>query len=336
MLRNKNKSLKLLAALGLVVATGFPALLAATAQAASLSQIEVRFDRMQASQFTSGTVCAKSPTTGGQTTVIVTFPVGFTVSSSLPNWTVSTANLAWPTGAIAWPGIATATNVTTQAVTFPSTALTLGNLYCFNWTNTAAALQVAAAGNYTGTVAAGSDSGSFSTSTIANDQISVSATVPQAFTFSLSGNTDALGTLSSGSVANSSTPRFASIDTNAASGWQVWAKDSSAGLHSTAASYTVSSTAGSNATLTAGSEGFVTGVTTSQVGGAGVISVPAGFVGGANKGGGLDTTLRTMASSTGTAQTAHVTLTNNVSISTLTPAANDYTDVITVVGAGMF
>lgn len=336
MLHRQNKTIKLLSALGLVVAAGLPALLAVSVQAAALSQVEVRFDSMQASQFTSGTVCAKPATTGGQTNVVVNFPAGYTVSTTLANWTVSTANLAWPTGGTAWPGIATATNATGQAVTFPSNSLTLGTLYCFNWTNNSTALQVPAAGNYSGTVTTGSDSGSFSTTTIANDQISVSAVVPQAFTFSLSGNTDALGTLSSSAVSSSAIPRYASIDTNAASGWQVWAKDSSSGLRSTATSYTISSAAGSNTTLTSGAEGFVTGVTTSQVSGSGTITVPAGFVGGANRGGGLDTSFRSLASSNGTALTARVTLTNNASISSLTPAATDYTDVITVVGAGMF
>jgi spore coat protein U-like protein len=54
------------------------------------------------------------------------------------------------------------------------------------------------------------------------------------------------------------------------------------------------------------------------------------------KGGGLDTTLRALATSDGTAQNAVLTLTNNATIGALTPAATDYTDTITVVGAGLF
>jgi len=67
------------------------------------------------------------------------------------------------------------------------------------------------------------------------------------------------------------------------------------------------------------------------------VSVAAGYVGGSTgKGGGLDTTLRTLASSTGTANNAVLTVTNNAAISSLTVPATDYTDTITLVGAGLF
>jgi hypothetical protein len=46
--------------------------------------------------------------------------------------------------------------------------------------------------------------------------------------------------------------------------------------------------------------------------------------------------LRSLASSNGTADTAVLTLTNHAAIGPLTPAATDYTDTITVVGAGLF
>ena len=79
------------------------------------------------------------------------------------------------------------------------------------------------------------------------------------------------------------------------------------------------------------------GVTSSQVGGTGTITVAAPFVGNATgKGGGLDTTLRSIASSDGPADTAVLSLKNNVAIGATTPAATDYTDTITVVGAGLF
>ena len=81
----------------------------------------------------------------------------------------------------------------------------------------------------------------------------------------------------------------------------------------------------------------MSGVTSSQVGGTGAITIASPFVGGSTgKGGGLDTGLRTIASSNGTANNAVLTLTNNVAIAATTPAAGDYTDTITVVGAGLF
>ncbi len=329
----------------LILAAMVPVVLNNIAKAASLSQVSVRFDRMKISTATTGTVCAKPTTVATEASVQVTFPTGYTVSSTVGNWTVNTTNLAWPSGASAWPGIGTATAAAGQVVTFPSTDLTVGTLYCFNWTNTAAlSISGSASASNGGTVTtrdsvpATIDSSPFSTASIADDQIVVTASVPQSFSFALSGNTDALGTLSTGSIASSPTPRTATINTNAKNGWLVWAKDANTGLNSALAAKTIASTTpGSNSTIVANSEGYNTGVTQTQAGGTGTLTVAAPFVGGVSgKGGGLDTTLRALATSDGTAQNAVLTLTNNATIGALTPAATDYTDTITVVGAGLF
>lgn len=312
--------------------------------AAALTQVFVRFDRMMISTATTGTVCAKPATTSTEASVKVDFPTGYTLGTAA-NFTVDTTNLAWPTGGTAWPGINTATNVTSQSVTFPSSDLTVGTLYCFNWTNSAAVtVKSSATGSNSGTVTTQDstpttiDSAQYNTASITNDQIVVTATVPSVFSFALSGNTDALGTLSTGSVTSSPTPRTTTVNTNAKNGWMVWAKDSSTGLSSATASATIASTTpGSNSTLSAGTAGYNTGVTSSQVGGTGTITVATPFVGSSTgQGGGLDTSLRLLASSGGTADTAVLTLKNNVAISPTTPAATDYTDTITVVGAGLF
>ncbi len=340
----KIQTSRLALAAGFTLASMSATLLSMTAQAASLTQTFVRFDRMKVSQATTGTVCAKAATTATEASVQVSFPTGYTVSTTTANWTVSTTNLAWPAGASAWPGIATATAAAGQVVTFPSTDLTVGTLYCFNWTNTAAlSIKAGATASNSGTVTtrdsvpATIDTASFATASIADDQIVVTATVPQTFSFALSGNTDALGTLATGSVVSSPTPRTATVNTNAKNGWLVWAQDASTGLASASAGATIASTTpGSNSTLSAGTAGYNTGVTQTQTSGTGTVTVAAPFVGGASTGGGLDTTLRTLASSNGTANNAVLTLTNNVAISTTTPAATDYTDTITVVGAGLF
>lgn len=314
------------------------------ASAAALTQTFVRFDRMKISTATTGTVCAKPATVATEASVQVTFPTGYTVSTTVGNWTVSTTNLAWPATASAWPGIGTATAAAGQVVTFPSTDLTVGTLYCFNWTNTAAlSVTGSASASNAGTITtrtsvpATIDTAGFSTASIADDQIVVTATVAQTFSFALSGNTDPLGTLSTGSVTSSPTPRTVTVNTNAKNGWYVWASDSNTGLNSASAAATIASTTpGSNSTLSAGTPGYNTGVTQSQVGGSGTVTVAAPFVGGASTGGGLDTSLRTLVSSNGTADTAVLTLTNNVAIGATTAAASDYTDTITVVGAGLF
>ena len=313
-------------------------------QAAALSRVLVRFDRMKTSEATTGTVCAMPATAATEADVQVAFPTGYTVSTTLGNWTVNTSNLAWPSGASAWPGISTATAAASQTVTFPSNDLSVGTLYCFNWTSTSAlSIKSSATSSNSGTVttrASGPstiDTSNYSTASISDDQIAVSATVPQSFSFALSGNTDALGSLSTGSVTNSPTPRTATVNTNAANGWQVWAKDANTGLTSTNASYTIASTTpGSNSTISSGTEGYNMGVASSQTSGSGTITVAAAFVNGAGTGGGLDTSLRSLASSNGTANNAVLTMTNHVTISSITPPATDYADTITVVGAGLF
>ncbi|MFZ2544849.1 MAG: hypothetical protein WAW80_02645 [Candidatus Saccharimonadales bacterium] len=322
-------------------------LVANNAFAASLTQTDVRFDRMKISTATTGTVCAKPATVGTESTVAVTFPTGYTLGA-FGTFTVDTTNLAWPSGGTAWIGILTATNVTGQVATFPSGDLTVGTLYCFNWTNSAAVTTKSSATNSnTGTVATNLDSGSYATATITNDQIVVTATVPSIFSFALSGNTDALGTLSTSSVTVSGTPRTATVSTNASNGWMVWAKDSYQGLCSpTIGTCTVGTpttqiaTTGivSNRTLVAGTTDYNMGVTTAAPVGGATATIAAPFVGtGAGQGGGLSATaLQTLATAAGPSNTAVLTLKNNVAISALVEAATDYTDTITVVGAGLF
>jgi hypothetical protein len=314
------------------------------AQAASLNQVLVRFDRMKISTQTTGTVCAKATTAATETSVEVVFPASYTLGTAA-NFTVNTTNLAWPSGGTLWPGVGTATNVTGQTATFPSGDLIVGTLYCFNWANSAAVqTKSSATSTNTGTVttkdvgAAVIDSASYSTVTISDDQLSVSASVPQAFSFALSNNTDTLGAMSTGSVTTSPSPRTITVNTNSKNGWMVWAKDASSGLNSSSASYTVGSTTpGTNSTLSAGTEGYNFGVTATQGGGSGTLAVAAPFVGtGAGQGGGLDTTQRLITSSNGTASGAVMTLKNNAAIGTLTPAASDYADVVTLVAAGLF
>lgn len=327
----------------LVVGAVLPIVQAQTASAATLSRVFVRFDRMQTSQATTGTVCANPATVGTEADVQVTFPTGYTLGLAA-TFTVNTTNLAWPTGGTAWPGIGTATGVSSQTVTFPSSDLTVGTLYCFNWTNTAAvSIKSGATSSNGGTVTTRAtgpstiDTGSFSTASIAADQIAVSASVNQTFSFALSATTDNLGTLSTSSPSSSPTPRTVTVNTNAKNGWYVWAQDANTGLTSASAAYTIASTTpGTGSTLTNGAEGYNTGVTSSQTSGSGTITVTPAYAGSSFTGSGLDTTLRTLASSNGTANNAVLTLTNNASISATTAAATDYADTITVVGAGLF
>ena len=350
------KKLHIILAFGFAFSVVVSPLVANDAFAAAMTQTEVRFDRMKISTFTSGTVCAKPATAATEASVVVTFPSGYTVSTTTGNWTVSTTNLAWPATATAWLGINTATAASGQDVTFPSSDLVVGTLYCFNWTNTAAALQTkgSATSSNAGVVTtrtsapATIDTGSYSTATIADDQIVVTATVPQVFSFALSANTDALGTLSTASVITSPTPRTVTVNTNAKNGWQVWAKNAYQGLCApsvgtctvgTPTTQIATTSTGSNRTLSAGTSDYNTGVTTSQTSGSGTIDIASyQFTGtSAGQGGGLSATaFQTLAASNGTANNAVLTVKNNVSIDAIEAAAADYTDTITIVGAGLF
>lgn len=328
----------------LLAAVVAPIIIGQHVGAASLARTFVRFDRMKISTQTTGTVCAQSATVAAEASVLVDYPAGYVLGTAA-SFTVSTTNLGWPSGGTAWPGIGTATNVTAQVVTFPSTDLTVGTLYCFNWANTAAVqVKPGATSSNSGTLTtrdaglATIDTAVYSTASITDDQIVVTASVPQTFSFALSGNTDPLGSLTTGSVTTSPTPRTATVNTNAKNGWYVWAKDSNTGLNSASGSYTIGSTTpGTNSTLSAGTEGYNTGLISSQTSGSGTITVATPFVGTAlGQGGGLDTTLRTVASSNGTANNAVLTLKNSAAVSPTTAAATDYTDTITVIGAGLF
>jgi hypothetical protein len=323
-----------------------PIITASVANAAALTQVEVRFNRMKINEFTSGTVCAKPATAATEASVQVTFPTGYNLSATAADYATSVTDLAWPSGAQPWVTIGSTATVSGQTVTWTSGELAVGTLYCFNWTNTTSAVQVksSATASNTGTVVTRTstptniDTGSYSTASIANDEIVVSASVPSVFSFALSGVTDALGTLSSSSVTTSNpTPLTATVNTNATNGWQVWAKDLNTGLTSATASSTIASrTPGTNSTLTAGANGYNTGITSTITSG-GAITVAAAFDGtAAYQGGGLDTTLRTLATGAGVADTAVLTIKNNVSISPTQAPATDYTDTITIVGAGLF
>ena len=318
---------------------------ASSAQAAGLTQTVVRLDRIKASTATGGTICAKPATVGTETTVKVTFPTGFTVNSTAANWTTTTTSL--PLGATAWPGIGTATTVSGQDVTFPSTDLTVGTLYCFNFSGTSTLTNPTAGNNKTGIVttqAAGPttiDSGTYALSIVSDDQIVVSATVPATFSFSLSGNTDTFASSLSTTTA-STAGRTVTIATNAASGWVVWVKSLNAALNSAASGATIATAGTVDATPTdlASVTGYVldTDLTTdSATVGTGTVSVAAEY-NGANttSGGTLSTLFQPIASATGVTDGDVITLTERAKISAIQAAATDYTDTLTVVAAGLF
>lgn len=243
------------------------------------------------------------------------------------------------------PGSPTASgNAGTGVITLASvSALTGGQSYCFvlgNSSGTNAVTNPTSANPYSVSLVLGSDTATVGIDVIANDQITVSATVLPSFTMALGGSTDSLGTLSSGAV-NVSTGVTVTVNTNASYGWNLFGYDTNAGLVSATASKTIAwTTPGGTDTLSNGSEGYVTGIPAAgitQGTGVGTTSAVAPYnSNGTTTGSGLDGNLRKVATSTGTAGNAIVTLKELASIAGTTPAAADYADTLTLVGAGTF
>lgn len=319
-----------------------------SAQAGNLEQVYIRLDRLKAATTTGGLVCAQADTVATEIDVQVTFPTGFTVSGTAGNWTVTTTNL--PSGATAWPGIGTATNVSGQTVTFPSTDLTVSTLYCFNFTGTSTLTNATAGNDKTGTVttrASGPttiDSSGYALSIVSDDQIVVTATVPATFSFALSGNTDTFST-SLSTTTTSTTGRTVTIATNAASGWVAWVKSANAALNSasTGASIATAGSVDNTPTDLASATGYVldVNVTTDSGTGTGTVSQAANYgaeYNGANatSGGTLSTIFQPIAASNGTTDGDVLTLIERAKITAVQAAATDYTDTLTVVAAGRF
>lgn len=331
----------------------------AHASAVPFTQAFLRLDRLAATTATGGRVCFKPSTTNAASTVAsvkVVFPTtggtDYVVNATATNWTVTTTGL--DAGQTALPTVATANNVTGKAVTFPlgtPQVLSSANLYCFNFspTNTLTTSSAAASETTQGTIAtqtsapATIDQTTYSEYIITSDQITISnATVPPSFQFTLSGNTDAFTTnLVPGSVV-STTGRTISIITNAASGWIVWAQDlnSKAGngaLSSTVANYKIGgTTAPGAASHTLTTEDYGMGVTVTTNGSASA-TVSTAYDGAGSKAGTLSpNAYLPIASANNPTNGDTIQMQELARSSATTPAASDYSDTLTFVGAGKF
>lgn len=330
---------------------------------AVFDQAYLRLNRMTASTATGGLVCAEPSTVGTEADVQVTFPSGFTVNTTASNWTVTTTDI--PSGSTAWPGIGTASAVSSQTVTFPSTDLTVGTLYCFNFASTTTLTTGSAGSDQTGTITtrtsgpATIDTSTYAVAVITSDSITVTAAVPPTFTMSLSGNTAALGTLSSSSVTSASAINL-NVSTNAANGWTAWVRSTNedtqpaippantgyGALFSTIANSSIGRSGGSatndgtpESLAALNSYGYILDVNlnTDNTQGTGTLTIDAEYNGAnTNSGGTLLTTLNEIASADGTTAGDIVDLVVRARINAIQPAGADYTDTLIVVANGNF
>jgi hypothetical protein len=322
-------------------------------QAVEAGASYMRCDRMKAAENPGS--CLIVFTTSGTAATETTFKLTLDsewvsathFSTTASNYTVSTTGI--PAGTTAMPGISTADNVTGNTIRFPITALANSTTYAFFITNGGTGL-IANPGasttivhtlfTRTGSDAATADTKDVAVPTIADDQIVITATVAPSFTFVFGNNSQSLGTLSTGTVTSGSGTGI-TITTNAASGWLAWAKSANAALNSAASGDTIATTGtvnGAPSSLSAGTEGYVLDVDlTTDGSNGGAVTIDAEYLGAdTSSGGTLSTSFQPIATANGAASSDIITLIPRVAISGLTEAASDYTDTLTVVGAGNF
>jgi hypothetical protein len=251
-----------------------------------------------------------------------------------------------PGGSLAVAGGGGSSDGHTIAIT-NITALSASTTYCIDFTDSDA-VTLATAGEYHPTVTevtGGTDSTTVAVRTISEDQVVVTATVAPSFNFQFNNTTaDAFGTLTT--AGSSTTGKTITLTTNANSGWIVWAKSlngtTKGSLNSVAAGnykITSSSSLGSAShTLGSSVEDYGLAVTiNTDASGGGTVALDSAYDGTSTKLGVLDSqNFRPVASANGTTTGDIINVLERSSITGATPAANDYTDTITFIGAGNF
>jgi hypothetical protein len=347
----KKKFLSVFAILFAVLTLTLPLAFPKKVEAADAGNTYIRCDRMKASTAPGSclVVFTTSATSFTEAYIKLTLDSEWVsatnFSTTAGNYTVSTSGL--PAGVTAMPGIATANNVTGNTIRFPVTAMANSTTYGFFITGSGLITNPSASTTIVHTLftresgdTTTGDTNDVAVPVISDDQVVITATVAPSFTFVFGNNAQSLGTLSSGSISSGGGTSL-TINTNAPGGWTSWVKSASAGLTSVSASKTIS-TAGSvdaaPSTLSAGTEGYVldADLTTDGASG-GTVTIDAEYNGTTtSQGGTLSTSYQPFASANGTANGDIITLVPRVAVAGNTPAASDYTDTLTVVGAGIF
>jgi hypothetical protein len=345
----------------------FVPFLSQTALATAPGKVMVRLDRMSATTATGGSVCVKPTSASTITSVVVIFPTtaatDFVVNSTSANWngnTTPTGN--WPSG-VTTTGIAGALTaaVSGKQVTWTvnQTAPVSTTYYCFNFPGSSTLTTSSAALTPTtyGSVATNADTtpNQYALAIVSSDQIALNATtVPPIFTLSFGANTDgfASNTLSTLTTLLHSTGVTLTAATNASAGWVLWARSSNVGtsskqsLKSVAATKQIQSASAVNSAAHAYASGTNNGedygmsasVAACTVGAASSVDAAYDSAAGTKLGVLADNTgsFFPIAANAGASSGCGVTVKFEAGIGVTTPAANDYTDTLTIVGAGLF
>jgi hypothetical protein len=162
---------------------------------------------------------------------------------------------------------------------------------------------------------------------------STASTSPPQLTFSLSPSSVNFGNLNAGSVASAPSNITANLDTNADSGAVIAISDQNTGFHSTDTTTTITSATADLASVTTGYGAQV--ASTTQTSGGPLNSSSPYNVSGTNVGG-LSTTSQAIFLTSAPIVGGSGQILLKAKASSLTPAASDYTDTLTVIAAGNF
>ncbi len=374
-IRNKyQQSIRIVTALFLTVLL-LSAVAPHTVQAANFTDVSMRHSRMAISFLATGTdpilVIIRPATVGTEAAVGIAFASGYTVNGTPANITTSVTGLPGTyhgLSVVAVPSIsATASTVSSQNVTFTAGDMTVGTTYGFYITG--GITNPATTGQKISKISTHTDtSPDFTSYTDAvdasriaayivdnngaatdSDQIVVTAKVAPTYTLVLSAQAITLDTALAtveypGGAQNGAVSGVtATATTNANNGHIMWMKANSASGLTSATTATSIAFAGTAAdatpsTLSAGTEGVVVDVdlTTNT---SGSLSIAAEFLGASTSAGGTpSTTYQEIADADGPVGGVGdvVTILPRVAISATTQSADDYTNTLTVIGAGDF
>jgi hypothetical protein len=314
--------------------------------AASLTALSDTLSRMKASTASNHTIKFTTPSgvAAGQT-MTITFPTGFTIGSvDYTDIDVAddgvdltlAATASGTTWGAAFSGqVLTITSGTGTIAGSSVITIEIGLNATFGVAGDAQIINQTVAQNNTDPkiVIGGTfgDAGTIAVEIVADDQVVLSASVDPSITFSLSANSSAFGSLSTGSVTTSSPNIDLTIATNANAGYTITVKDqgsgSAAGLYNSDASYNIAS---ASATLSAGTEGYGIQGSSAQA----TIASPYNVSG--NQVGALQTTAQNLATyNTSTSGNHTITVTHKAAISGSTKAGS-YGDTLTYIATGNF
>ncbi|HOZ80690.1 MAG TPA: hypothetical protein PK370_00520 [Candidatus Woesebacteria bacterium] len=307
---------------------------------AQFSRTIVRFDRMKINTNSTMFVSIVPAGTGTEAKIKIVFGAGVTVPGT-PTITVT----GLPSGTTELPGTLTAVGSGSSIVISGVNDLSIGTTYGFNISN--GVTTPSSAGSILNTVSTLNsgdvviDSAQVSSRFITDDQIVITANVPPTFTFALSGNTDAFVSDLIGTTVVSTQGRTVSVTTNAAKGWIGWVKSANQALSSVTSLENIGTSGtvdGSPSTCVNGIDCYLldADLTTSGVG-SGSLSISGEYNGLTTASGGtLSNQFQPFATRTGKTDGDVITLIARASIVATKAAAADYTDTLTVIGAGVF